>query len=266
MVRKEVDELELLIQQLLDDESHHGHPLHAALEQLWQRMAMQLAKLEHVTASDNSHSAASSEELSLMHRYDKQLRRLERVIKISDRYQAMLKDMNVSLKEAATHDQLTGIPNRRLMADRCRDEDERASRHGTTYCMAIFDADFFKAVNDTYGHDIGDQVLIKLASTLRRSMREYDLCARWGGEEFLALFVGSTATQSQEIVDRILLEVRNLSIPTDGHELRVTMSVGLAEHEPGETYIETFTRADTALYEAKQTGRNRCVFHRFEAS
>ena len=176
----------------------------------------------------------------------------------------MLKDLNQSLHEAATHDQLTGIPNRRLMADRCRDEDERASRHGSTYSMAIFDADFFKAINYTYGHDIGDRVLIDLAAALRNGMREYDLCARWGGEEFLALFVGSTAKNSLEIVSRILQDVRNMTISADGQDIRVTMSAGLAEHEPGETYVETFTRADAALYEAKQIGRDRCVFHQFE--
>ncbi|MCT0225266.1 GGDEF domain-containing protein [Synechococcus sp. CS-1328] len=280
------DELELLVQQLLEDEAHHGHPLHDALQQLWRRMALQLTKLEHVTDTDHPAEAAtdkpsdgaahntaeiaaaaaaasSHHHSNLLHRYDRQLHRLERVIKISDRYQAMLKDLNQSLHEAATHDQLTGIPNRRLMADRCRDEDERASRHGTSYCMAIFDADLFKSVNDTYGHDMGDRVLIELAAVLRGGMREYDLCARWGGEEFLALFVGSSAKTSLEIVSRLLQNVRNLTISADGQELRVTMSAGLAEHEPGETYVETFTRADAALYEAKQSGRDRCVFHQF---
>ena len=131
--KESIDELELLMQQLLEDEDHHGHPLHDALQQLWQRMAMQLTKLEHVTDSDHTsgkpaaiaankpgEAAKSEHHSSLLHRYDKQLHRLERVIKISDRYQAMLKDLNQSLHEAATHDQLTGIPNRRLMADRYR--------------------------------------------------------------------------------------------------------------------------------------------------
>lgn len=260
-----VDELEQQVKLLLEDGAHRGHPLHDALSRLWDRMVEQLAMLEHVVEPEGkgSHQHGQSEGESVSERYLRQLHRLERVIHISDRYQSMLKDLNDRLHEAATHDQLTGIPNRRLMADRCRDEDERALRHGDGYCMAVFDADYFKAVNDTYGHDVGDRVLVQLATILRRSMREYDLCARWGGEEFLALFVGVDFSVGMVTVERILEKVRELVIPVEGKELRITVSAGLAQHEPSETYVDTFTRADAALFEAKQAGRDRCVFRPF---
>ncbi len=191
--------------------------------------------LEHVVESDPTQGHGHHGQIegrSLSERYLRQLHRLERVIHISDRYQSMLKDLNDSLHEAATHDQLTGIPNRRLMADRCRDEDERALRHGDGYCMAVFDADYFKQVNDTYGHDVGDKVLVELANILRRSMREYDLCARWGGEEFLALFVGVDFPTGLDIVERILQKVRDMVIPVDGKELRITVSAGWRSTSP----------------------------------
>ncbi|MFY8149067.1 MAG: biofilm regulation diguanylate cyclase SiaD [Prochlorococcaceae cyanobacterium] len=260
-----VDELEQRVKQLLEDDTHQGHPLYDALKSLWERMVEQLSMLEHVVEPDvEQHPPSSADQArSLSQRYQRQLHRLERVIQISDRYQIMLKDLNDSLHEAATHDQLTGIPNRRLMADRCRDEDERCMRHGVGYCMAVFDADHFKLVNDAYGHDVGDKVLIELAGMLRRNMREYDLCARWGGEEFLALFVGVSVADGLEIVDRILTQVREMVIPVNGEELRLTVSVGIAQHERGETYVETFTRADAALYEAKESGRNRCIYRPF---
>lgn len=254
------DALEARVIELLEDVQYQGHPLREALEELWQAMNAQLARLERVTElSDRYQKAARENTLHLAKRYDRQIRLLERVMRISDRYQLMLKDMNVALREASTHDLLTGIANRRLMTDRCREADERFASERVPYSLIVIDIDHFKNINDTYGHDFGDQVLVELARILRSKMRSTDVCSRWGGEEFLGLMNQACLGDAEKVATRLMQAVRSASILYQQQAVTLTVSMGLAEHEEGETYAETFRRADEALYAAKRTGRNRYV-------
>ena len=254
------DELEQRISELLVDERYRGHPLRDVLEAVVERMSQQLLRLERITQiSDRYQSDVQERVQHIAQRYDLQIRKLEKAIRISDRYQAMLNDLNQALKKASTHDQLTGLPNRRLIVDRCRREDHRTQRDNTTYALLAMDVDRFKLFNDVYGHDVGDQVLVELANSFTHSLREYDSCGRWGGEEFLALLVNADLATASDIADRMLANTRALRIRVGEDMLQATISIGVAERAPGEVYTETYKRADAALLISKQTGRDRYV-------
>jgi len=255
--RKLDEALEAKILQLLADEAYQDHPLREALAELWTAMGTQLTRLERITAlSDRYQQAARERTLHLSKRYDRQIRLLERVLRISDRYQSMLKDLNVALREASTHDLLTGIANRRLMMDCCRKADEIFIKEAKPYSLVVIDADHFKLINDTYGHDFGDRMLVELASILRANLRNTDVCSRWGGEEFLGLINQAGLDDATVIVHRLLAAVRQLKLPCEEQTVSITVSMGLAQHEEGETYADTFRRADEALFVAKRRGRN----------
>ncbi|MEX0589113.1 MAG: biofilm regulation diguanylate cyclase SiaD [Cyanobium sp.] len=254
------DALDERIAELLADDQFVGHPLRDALAEMVDRMTQQVSRLERITQiSDRYQSGAQERVRTLSRRYDRQIRTLERAISISDRYQAMLNDLNKALREASTHDLLTCIPNRRLMSERCRMEDERLAREDGTYSLLTMDVDRFKQFNDIYGHDVGDQVLVELANSFTHSLREYDSCGRWGGEEFLALLVNADLATAADIAERMLENTRALRMPVGEQILQATISIGVAERAPGELYTHTYKRADDALLLAKQSGRDRYI-------
>lgn len=251
------EELESQVKTFLDDELYLDHPMRTVLQDLWGAVGWQLNRLERITSISDRYQSAARENVSLLSsRYDRQVRLLERVLRISDHYQSMLKDLNIALHEASTHDLLTGIANRRLMTETCRQADDASRVDGTTYSLVVLDADHFKLINDTYGHEFGDKMLIELAQKIKSCMRSQDLCARWGGEEFLGLFNNTILVDAEFAVQRILLAVRSISADCKGTEVGITASIGLAQHAPGETYADTFRRADEALLVAKSMGRN----------
>ncbi|MCY1269398.1 putative diguanylate cyclase AdrA [compost metagenome] len=254
-------DLDLWIEALLEDPQYAGHPLREALYLKHQQSLDQLARLERIARiSDGYQSMAREQTSTLSERYHKQLRQLEKVARISDRYQNMLRDLNVALREASTHDALTGIANRRLLMERLREESQRTQRNGHSYVLAMLDVDHFKQVNDTWGHEIGDRLLVEIGSALQAALRPYDLCGRWGGEEFLLLLPETRMAEAGPIIQRVRDDIRNMSVRIGTDTLSVTASFGVAEFSPGENYSQTLNRADAALLEAKRGGRDRCVF------
>lgn len=254
------DELEQRVAQLLADERYQDHPLRDAFAAIVERMEQQLLRLERITQiSDRYQSDVQERVQHVSQRYDLQIRKLEKVIRISDRYQVMLNDLNQALKKASTHDQLTGLPNRRLIVDRCRREDHRTQRDDTTYSLLAMDVDRFKTINDSHGHEAGDKVLVVLAQALQQGLRDYDCCARWGGEEFLALLAGADLATAQLVAQRMLDTVRGLNVDLPVGAVHPRVSIGVAEHLAGEDYTEVYRRADRALLQAKAAGRDRFV-------
>jgi diguanylate cyclase (GGDEF)-like protein len=159
---------------------------------------------------------------------------------------------------AAAVDPLTGLFNRRHFHLRLDEEVERARRQASPLALLLIDVDHFKPLNDRLGHLIGDAVLRVVGDVLRRSIRLFDVCARYGGDEFAILMPGGGTENARQIAERIREGVED-SRPSVGpwvHDLRVTASIGMATFagEAGEELIE---RADRALYEAKRLGRNR---------
>ncbi|KAG0780287.1 hypothetical protein G6F22_010167 [Rhizopus arrhizus] len=217
-----------------------------------------MARIERVTQlSDAYQSMAHERELGLCDQFDRQLRRLTRIARISDHYQNMMRDLNAALEETSSRDPLTSLLNRRALMEMIKQEVERASRSGESFVVAMLDVDHFKAVNDRYGHETGDRALVELAGVMRESLREYDLCGRWGGEEFLVLLPHTQPDAAQGGMDRLVGAVRGLAVAAGDEVLRLTVSIGMAHHQLGETFSETLSRADQALYLAKQDGRDR---------
>ncbi len=155
-------------------------------------------------------------------------------------------------------DQLTGIANRYGMLPRLEQERERIRRTGEHSCIAMFDLDHFKHINDTYGHQAGDIVLQELADFIREHLRRYDHLYRYGGEEFLLLLPGTTQEQAKRIVDRLRRGQAKHPVNIGQDKvIQVTSSFGIAVLEPDEAIQITVERADQAMYAAKQAGRNR---------
>jgi diguanylate cyclase len=153
------------------------------------------------------------------------------------------------LETLAEHDPLTGAANRRAWDRTLPVEMDRARRSGTPLAVALLDLDHFKAFNDTYGHQAGDQLLRSATEVWRSLLRSSDLLARYGGEEFAVLLPSSTLGEAVEVVDRL-----RVATP-----LAQTFSAGVALWHGDETSDQTVARADRALYQAKQAGRNQVL-------
>jgi diguanylate cyclase len=162
------------------------------------------------------------------------------------------------LSDLASRDELTGLWNRREFMRLVLEESRRAVRSHSSFCIAVIDIDRFKNVNDSYGHLIGDAVLHELAQLLESMRRATDSVARYGGEEFTLLLVNAKLATATVALERIRLQIMQHDWETIAPGLRLTISAGLAAWRPGETLTQVLNRADGALYEAKNAGRN-CV-------
>jgi diguanylate cyclase (GGDEF)-like protein/PAS domain S-box-containing protein len=180
-------------------------------------------------------------------------------------YSASLIDIHhhLALQEelaALAHiDPLTGLMNRRhfrLLADQ---EFSRAARTHHQLFLMMLDIDHFKRVNDTHGHDVGDQALVEVAEVLKNGVRSMDILARWGGEEFLVLLPETNMAGATLIAERIRQQVSQIKLPKIPEGL--TISIGLSEAKPGMELKTATGLADQALYQAKSGGRNRVVCH-----
>ena len=177
------------------------------------------------------------------------------------RQKAELAQALEQIRQLATHDDLTGLLNRRAMLDRMQLEQHRSLRSGSPLLIAQLDIDHFKAVNDTHGHAAGDLVLQSFADTVRRNVRDTDVLARWGGEEFVLLLCDTPAADAVALMERLRQAVQAMQVPVaqGGQPITVTVSIGLARHTPADPLAGTLERADRALYAAKAGGRNRVV-------
>ncbi|MCI5068052.1 diguanylate cyclase [Acidovorax sp.] len=160
-------------------------------------------------------------------------------------------------RELATRDELTGLPNRRAMQDLMGLEHRRSVRSGRPMLLAQLDIDHFKRINDAHGHATGDRALQAFASVVRASVRDTDVLARWGGEEFVLLLSETRLDDARDLLERLRHAVATMEIPHTDGALRMTVSIGVAVHLPGDTVDLTLERADQALYTAKSLGRNR---------
>ncbi|QDZ29458.1 biofilm regulation diguanylate cyclase SiaD [Noviherbaspirillum sp. UKPF54] len=251
-------QLERTVESLLEDPLYADHPLRQALSRLYVEFRDAVYQMERITRiSDRFQTASRENQLSLSERYSKQLRQLERLARISDRYQLMMRDLNEALKEASTKDALTGIGNRRMLMERLKAETARAERLGRPLVLAILDVDHFKSINDEHGHEAGDKALVELARVIESSVREYDSCGRWGGEEFLIIMPEIGADEAVNMIERVHAAVGALRVRAGQAQICVTASFGIAERRQGESISETINRADAALYAAKHAGRDR---------
>lgn len=168
----------------------------------------------------------------------------------------VLKEME-ELRREVFRDKLTGVANRRF-ADMTLENYERTMREsGVPFGVVFVDIDYFKKVNDTWGHAAGDQVLRMVAQTLVNGLRALDVACRWGGEEFLIIAPNVTAESLTIMAERLRMLVEHSWLEFDGEQLAVTASLGGAVSREGETAEEVVGRADKQVYESKEAGRNR---------
>lgn len=168
------------------------------------------------------------------------------------------KELELAIAEVerlTTIDTLTGLYNRQHLHEVLDHETMRRGIGSPGFCVALIDLDHFKQVNDTHGHQVGDEVLLGFAALAKSAFRDIDAVGRWGGEEFLIVMPGG----SQAPIDRLLVAVAQAKLSSQASELHVTFSAGLAHHRVGESWADTLERADRALYAAKKAGRNQCI-------
>jgi len=163
----------------------------------------------------------------------------------------------IMIREMAIHDDLTGFYNRRRLMELIETENNRCVRTGSVFSLVMMDVDKFKNINDTYGHQAGDNVLMTFSAIIRSVLRKTDFCGRYGGEEFLIVLAETDLQDAKVFAERIRICVEDSFFPDLGSDSRVTVSIGLAQHKTNEDIDKTISRADSAMYKAKKSGRNR---------
>jgi len=171
-----------------------------------------------------------------------------------------LQTVSEELRRASITDPLTGVFNRRFFMESIEKSVNAANRHHYPLSVILIDADRFKQINDEYGHLSGDQVLQALAALYSEELRESDVFARFGGEEFILALPHTDAQAARTVAERLRCKVMNHAVAIDGGTLSITVSSGVAEYRSDDGGIDAaIKRADEALYEAKKAGRNRVV-------
>lgn len=186
-----------------------------------------------------------------------------RLTRLRERNRRQRKELALAvsrIQELATRDELTGLVNRRHMSSLLERERQRCVRSGRGFSVAMIDIDHFKAINDHYGHTVGDEVLRTFAHHAPQALRGTDTVSRWGGEEFVLLLPEAALSAARIGVERLRGRVAATPMAhLSAVPIRITVSAGLTEHIAGESVTQTLERADRALYEAKTQGRNRTV-------
>ncbi|MCB9602990.1 MAG: diguanylate cyclase [Sandaracinus sp.] len=211
--------------------------------------------------------AASTALVELNLEYEQLVRHLRAVLeekdellRAKDSLEKELRELTQSLKHDASTDALTGLPNRRAFDKHCARMMAEADATGSPLSLLVLDLDFFKRVNDSYGHAAGDAVLARLARLLLAELRPEDSPARFGGEEFVVLLPGTTTVQALAVAERVRKRVESTRVLTAERRIAMTVSIGVSTYRRGraDEAQALFERSDAALYEAKRRGRN-CV-------
>jgi diguanylate cyclase (GGDEF)-like protein len=171
----------------------------------------------------------------------------------------MLKEVMEQLEYAARVDALTGLFNRRYAVEKIEEEVARHQRNKKPFSFLMADIDFFKKVNDTYGHDGGDNVLKSVSHIMQQTIREQDWLARWGGEEFLLLLPETDLAEAMLVAERIRQKIETDVIDYQEMKILVTITLGVATYDGTEPVEQIIKQADNALYDGKANGRNRVV-------
>ncbi len=177
-------------------------------------------------------------------------------IEISLKNEELLKAYE-KLELLARTDPLTHLSNRRDMMEKIEYEKRRCDRSGNSFVLTIGDIDFFKSINDTYGHDAGDYVLTEISALMTTMLRKQDIVGRWGGEEFLLFFPDTPLEGGRIAADKVRLAIEEHTFGFSGETIRVSMTFGVCEYNKGMKIDACLKKADQALYRGKQNGRNQ---------
>ena len=198
---------------------------------------------------ERSEKAALLESLSVMES------RLSDVEKEAEQYKRHLADQ----KFKSLQDVLTKLPNRAAFEERMEIEYKRWQRYDYPLCLAVVDIDFFKRINDSYGHSAGDKTLKVIASALKKSLRTTDFIARFGGEEFVVLFPETKLNEMAAPLNKLRNAIKKIPFKFKNQDVSITISIGVTAFKTGDNPLKVFDRADNALYDAKNSGRDKVV-------
>jgi diguanylate cyclase (GGDEF)-like protein len=190
-------------------------------------------------------------------RYTKLETRADKLAKENDQLKTELVNMVRSLELASRIDGMTGLANRRDIMEKIEREATRSFRHQHPFTILLINVDDFKKVNDTYGYNSGDDVLVEITRVLRSCVRNEDICARWGGEEFMILLPETSAEKSLTVANKILESMAMTEFKANKPGIRITVSIGICENDPTQSVYECVARVDQALQMAKKGGKNR---------
>ncbi|WP_293269102.1 GGDEF domain-containing protein [Neptunomonas sp.] len=212
--------------------------------------------LEIVRAMDEFKRSEEDRDERLQERYDALMQHVSEMEDETKRVKAHMEEERLK----ARTDSLTGLPNRSAYDDHLNKEFERWGRYQQGFSVAIGDLDFFKRINDTYGHLAGDKVLRLISRVLLRNLRASDFVARFGGEEFVILMPSTEAEEGAKAIEKLRDAISKSPFNFHGKRVTITMSFGVTQTRESDTKDALFDRADAALYKAKQDGRNRvCI-------
>jgi diguanylate cyclase (GGDEF)-like protein len=184
----------------------------------------------------------------------------QRLQRLRDRLRHQKIELEAALahiQRLATHDDLTGLANRRHMEELLEGERVRSERTAQDWCVGLLDLDHFKTVNDAHGHAVGDDVLRSLSRQAHALIRKTDVLARWGGEEFVLLLPNTPLEMAATSLERLRAHFNATPFQAQGLTLPLSFSAGLTQHQNGEPFAQTLERADRLCYQAKSLGRNR---------
>jgi diguanylate cyclase (GGDEF)-like protein len=170
-----------------------------------------------------------------------------------------IKILNARLKTLADKDHLTGLHNRRSFMKILKFEKIRSNRTGKPFTLIMSDIDYFKEINDTYGHDVGDRILIEVSKELKKSVRRSDAISRWGGDEFLVLLPETSQSGGAELAEKLLNIFRRKVFKYSNKKINLTLSFGVFEYEKNKNIKEFLKSVDDLLLKAKETGRDKIV-------
>ncbi|MBA3582671.1 MAG: GGDEF domain-containing protein [Gammaproteobacteria bacterium] len=223
------------------------------LDGLKQAINAHLAQIEHAMTHFQEKQNSRDHEL-----HDKVSTLFSRLDKMEQQSTQLLSELT---ETRAQHqlDSLTKVPNRQTLDERLKHEVMQAQLHNKSLVLAVLDVDFFKKVNDQYGHLAGDKVLRAVGKVLNKNLRPNDFVARYGGEEFVMLMPHTPMEAATHVCERLRLAIADCPFHSRGARVPITVSMGITDYRMGETPEQCFKRADQALYQAKNTGRNRVV-------
>jgi diguanylate cyclase (GGDEF)-like protein len=170
-----------------------------------------------------------------------------------------LEAVNQRLLRLSSIDDLTGLRNRRDFNINAQQEKSRVSRGGLPFSILLIDIDYFKQVNDLNGHACGDMVLVETSKLMQSLVRQQDIVARWGGEEFIILIVETNIEKALHIAEKIRFAIDQNVIEHENFEIQVSVTIGVSEIAPDDSLHECINRADENLYIGKRSGRNKVV-------
>jgi len=191
--------------------------------------------------------------------YKKLQQRMNRLSAENEQLKTELVNMVRSLDLASRIDGMTGLANRRDIMEKIDREATRSQRHQHPFTILLINIDGFKKINDTHGYNTGDDVLVEISRVLRSCVRNEDICARWGGDEFLILLPETSTDSSLPVANKVLESMSMTEFKANRPGIHVTVSIGVCEHNPTQTVQECIARVHQALLMAKKGGKNRYI-------